>query len=159
MIDFTSEIIWLWFFLSGKVSEYFYISLLCMVCLDVFIFFCFSFPSLSSSFPLISSVTVSLLVIWVFLGIDWLHLSWNSVGSGGMSLLSFPTWIVCVFFTLGQSSYHCGSCWSFLRIILGFIDFFPLLFLIFVLLLFSLIFIIPFLLTLLFFSPFLKREA
>lgn len=126
MIDFTSETIWLWLFLNGKVSKYFKISLLHMVCLDLYIFFCFSFPSLSSSFSLISSVTLSLLVIGVFLGIDWLHLSWNSVGSCGMSLLSFPlNNLYPLFFTLGQSSYHWQFCWSFLRIILGFIDFFP----------------------------------
>ena len=132
-----------------------------MVCLDLFIFFCFSFPSLSSSFSLISSVTLSLLVIWIFLGIDWLHLCWNSVRSGGMSLLSFPTWIVCVFsFLLLVSQAITGAAllifsknhpWLYW--------FFSLLFLISVLLIFSLIFIISFFLTLLFFSPFLKRAT
>ena len=130
-----------------------------MVCLDLFIFFCFSFPSLSS-FSLISSVTLSLLVIWVFLGIDWLHLSWNSVGSGGMSLISFPTWIVCVFsfLLLVSQAITVAVLWIFSKNHPWLYWFFSLLFLISVLLIFSL-FIISFFLTLLFFSPFLKRET
>lgn len=130
-----------------------------MVCLDLFIFFCFSFPSLSS-FSLISSVTLSLLVIWVFLGIDWLHLSWNSVGSGGMSLISFPTWIVCVFsfLLLVSQAITVAVLLIFSKNHPWLYWFFSLLFLISVLLIFSL-FIISFFLTLLFFSPFLKRET
>ena len=130
-----------------------------MVCLDLFIFFCFSFTSLSS-FSLISSVTLSLLVIWVFLGIDWLHLSWNSVGSGGMSLISFPTWIVCVFsfLLLVSQAITVAVLLIFSKNHPWLYWFFSLLFLISVLLIFSL-FIISFFLTLLFFSPFLKRET